>query len=87
MTGRQLVNDPQDLVGEALEGLELSQGGRLRWNRDSGFVIRADGRRPFKVGVLSGGGSGHAKGPHGGLPRGPFKRATGPAGPYARGPG
>ncbi|WP_030905009.1 dihydroxyacetone kinase subunit DhaK [Streptosporangium amethystogenes] len=59
MAAHQLVNDPQELVGEALEGLELSQRGRLRWNRDPSFVIRADDRRPYKVGVLSGGGSGH----------------------------
>jgi dihydroxyacetone kinase-like protein len=56
---RQFVNDPADLVNEALEGLERSRPELVRWNREPSFVVRADVGRPQKVGVLSGGGSGH----------------------------
>ncbi|GAB3210426.1 dihydroxyacetone kinase subunit DhaK [Marinactinospora thermotolerans] len=57
---RQFVNDPADLVNEALEGFEAAQRGRIRWNRDPSYVVRADsGRRRGKVALVSGGGSGH----------------------------
>jgi dihydroxyacetone kinase-like protein len=58
MSRRQLLNDPDDLVAEALEGLELTHPGLLRWDREFGFVER---RAPAqdKVGLISGGGSGH----------------------------
>ena len=59
VTRRQFVNDPQDFVAEALEGLERAHPGLVRWNREPSFVIRADGDRTPKVAVVSGGGSGH----------------------------
>ncbi len=55
---RYFVNDAKDLVSEALEGFERSHSALVRWNRDPSFVVRADERGP-KVGLVSGGGSGH----------------------------
>jgi phosphoenolpyruvate---glycerone phosphotransferase subunit DhaK len=59
MARRQFVNDPDNHVREALEGLELAYPGLVRFNRDPAFVIRADEERGPKVGLISGGGSGH----------------------------
>ena len=59
MTRRQFVNDPQDVVNEALAGLERIHPTLVRWNRDPSFVIRADSDRKPKVALISGGGSGH----------------------------
>lgn len=56
---RQFVNDPGDVVFEALEGFELCHRSIVRWNRDPSFVIRAERWRDDKVGLVSGGGSGH----------------------------
>jgi phosphoenolpyruvate---glycerone phosphotransferase subunit DhaK len=56
---RQFVNEPQDFVAEALEGLELAHPSLVRWNRDPSFVIRADDDDAERVAVISGGGSGH----------------------------
>lgn len=57
MTRRQFVNDPDDVVDEALEGLVLAHPS-LALHRDPTFVTRAE-RGPAKVALLSGGGSGH----------------------------
>jgi phosphoenolpyruvate---glycerone phosphotransferase subunit DhaK len=56
---RHFVNDPRDIVDEALAGFERANASLVRWNRDPSFVVRADDDRPDQVGVLSGGGSGH----------------------------
>ena len=58
MSRRQLLNAPDDLVTEALEGLELTHPGLLRWDRELAFVERCTPARD-KVGLISGGGSGH----------------------------
>jgi len=58
MTRRQLVNDPDDLVAEALEGLALTSPALVRWDRAANLVVRR-GPASDKVGLLSGGGSGH----------------------------
>ncbi|GAB7192953.1 dihydroxyacetone kinase subunit DhaK [Kineococcus sp. NUM-3379] len=58
---RQFLNDPDDVVAEALEGFERAHPRLVRWNREPSYVIRADagtGARR-KVGLVSGGGSGH----------------------------
>lgn len=59
VTPRQFVNDPRDMVREALAGFERAQRGRVRWNRDPSFVVRTDIGDKRKVGLVSGGGSGH----------------------------
>src|SRR6478609_6473566 len=55
---RSLVNDPDDLVVEALEGLALSHPTLVRHDAEHSFVARAEPARD-KVGLVSGGGSGH----------------------------
>jgi dihydroxyacetone kinase-like protein len=56
---RQFLNDSGTLVAEALEGLERAHPRLVRWNRDPSFVVRADNDPRERVGVISGGGSGH----------------------------
>jgi dihydroxyacetone kinase-like protein len=55
---RSLVNDPDDLVAEALEGLALVHPTMLRYQAEHGFVTRAVPAHD-KVALVSGGGSGH----------------------------
>ena len=55
---RSLVNDPDDLVVEALEGLALAHPTLVRYDAEHGFVARAAPARD-KVALVSGGGSGH----------------------------
>ena len=56
---RHFVNDPRQIVSEALEGFERANRSLVRWNREPSFIVRADDARADQVGVLSGGGSGH----------------------------
>ncbi|MBB4664044.1 dihydroxyacetone kinase subunit DhaK [Conexibacter arvalis] len=56
---KKLINDPEEVVREALEGVAAAYGDRLRVNFDPNYVVRADSPVQGKVGVLSGGGSGH----------------------------
>src|SRR4029077_10090307 len=55
---RHFVNDPRQIVDEALEGFERANRSLVRWTREPSFIVRADDDRPDQVGVLSGGGSG-----------------------------
>ncbi len=56
---KKLINAVDDFVRESLEGLERAHGDLLRVNYDPVVVYRADAPRPGKVGLVSGGGSGH----------------------------
>ncbi|HYZ30256.1 MAG TPA: dihydroxyacetone kinase subunit DhaK [Thermoleophilaceae bacterium] len=56
---KKLINAPDAVVREALEGVELAYGDRLRVSYDPAFVVRADAPVEGKVGIVSGGGSGH----------------------------
>src|SRR3712207_9325310 len=56
---KKLINGPDAVVREALEGIEAAHGDRLRVSYDPAFVVRADAPVQGKVGVISGGGSGH----------------------------
>ncbi|ADB52332.1 dihydroxyacetone kinase subunit DhaK [Conexibacter woesei] len=56
---KKLINDPEAVVHEALEGIALAHGDRLRVSFEPAYVVRADAPVRGKVGVLSGGGSGH----------------------------
>jgi len=58
---RQFLNDSATLVAQALAGLERAHPTLVRWNREPSFVERADpdAESPGRVGVISGGGSGH----------------------------
>ena len=56
---KKLLNDPADLVADSLRGMAAAHGDILRVNLDPAYVVRADAPVGGKVGVLSGGGSGH----------------------------
>src|SRR2546423_13248309 len=56
---KKLINHPDDVVREALEGLAAAHPETLRVNLRPAYVVRADAPLAGKVGVLSGGGSGH----------------------------
>jgi phosphoenolpyruvate---glycerone phosphotransferase subunit DhaK len=59
MAMKKLINGPDDVVREALEGVELAHGDRVRVHYDPYVVVRADAPVQGKVGLVSGGGSGH----------------------------
>jgi len=56
---KKLINAPDAVVREALEGMELAYGDRLRISYDPAFIVRQDAPVEGKVGIVSGGGSGH----------------------------
>ena len=56
---KKLINRPDDVVREALEGLAAAYPDTLRVHLEPGYVVRADAPVAGKVAVLSGGGSGH----------------------------
>jgi dihydroxyacetone kinase-like protein len=56
---KKLINAPDDVVREALEGMQAAHGDRLRVSYDPAYVVRADAPVRGKVGLVSGGGSGH----------------------------
>src|SRR3954451_13890763 len=56
---KKLINDPEAVVREALEGIEAAHGDRLRVSYDPMVIVRADAPVQGKVGIISGGGSGH----------------------------
>src|SRR3954464_9562198 len=55
---KKLINAPKDVVTEALDGIETAHP-ELRVDRVNKVVYRGDLPRPGKVGLVSGGGSGH----------------------------
>ena len=55
---KKLINAPDDLVEEALAGMVAAHGDILRVIEPN-VIVRADAPRQGKVGVISGGGSGH----------------------------
>jgi dihydroxyacetone kinase-like protein len=59
MAMKKLINAPDAVVREALEGMELAYGDRLRISYDPAYIVRADAPVEGKVGIVSGGGSGH----------------------------
>lgn len=56
---KKLINDPSTVVSDALRGMAAAHPETLRIDHENRLVIRADAPRPGKVGVVSGGGSGH----------------------------
>jgi dihydroxyacetone kinase-like protein len=56
---KKLINDAENVVKEALSGMAQAHADLVRVDLDNNIVIRRDAPRPGKVGVLSGGGSGH----------------------------
>jgi dihydroxyacetone kinase-like protein len=55
----KLINDSDDVVDEMLEGMVAAYPDRLRRLPDTQVVVRDDAPLDGKVGVVSGGGSGH----------------------------
>jgi dihydroxyacetone kinase-like protein len=56
---KKLINDPDAVVQEALEGMEAAHGDLIRVMYDTKVIVRADAPVQGKVGINSGGGSGH----------------------------
>lgn len=63
---KKLINDPQDVVKEAVQGMALAHADLLRVEEDPMFIVRLEAPVEGKVGLVSGGGSGHEP-MHGGL--------------------
>ncbi len=55
---KKLINDPNDVVSDALHGIEAAHT-ELKVDHDNKIIYRGDAPRPGKVGIISGGGSGH----------------------------
>ncbi len=56
---KKLINDPADVVAESLRGVAKAHPQLLRVDHENRIVYRADAPVGGKVGLLSGGGSGH----------------------------
>ncbi|MFC0531473.1 dihydroxyacetone kinase subunit DhaK [Phytohabitans kaempferiae] len=57
---QKIINDPEDFVDEVLDGILLAHPGWLRAvEEEPRALVRAAGAIPGKVGIATGGGSGH----------------------------
>ncbi|WP_224336111.1 dihydroxyacetone kinase subunit DhaK [Haloprofundus halobius] len=56
---KKLINDPENYVDEMLDGMVAAHPDRLRRLDGTNVLVRADAPIDGKVGVVSGGGSGH----------------------------
>src|SRR5947199_4635755 len=56
---KKLINATEDVVKEALEGMQALHPELLRVDYENQIIVRADAPVRGKVGVISGGGSGH----------------------------
>jgi dihydroxyacetone kinase-like protein len=56
---RKFLNDPEQLVNEALVGLEAAHSDLLRYDRQAQILVSRTAPRRGKVALISGGGSGH----------------------------
>lgn len=56
---KKLINSPENLVVEALHGMEAAHGDLVKAHFEPNYLVRADGPVKGKVALLSGGGSGH----------------------------
>ena len=56
---KKLINDPADVVREALQGMEAAHGDLIKVTYDPYTIVRADAPVQGKVALVSGGGSGH----------------------------
>ncbi len=55
---KKLINDPNTVVADALQGIEAAHPD-VKVDHENKIIYRADAPRPGKVGIISGGGSGH----------------------------
>lgn len=58
MARRQLINAPDDVIAEALDGFARSYPHLVAHDPEAALIVRRE-RTPGKVGLISGGGSGH----------------------------
>ncbi|MFV0458934.1 MAG: dihydroxyacetone kinase subunit DhaK [Actinomycetales bacterium] len=56
---KKLINDPSTVVADALKGIEAAHQAHVRVDHTNRVVLRADAPVPGKVGLVSGGGTGH----------------------------
>lgn len=56
---KKLINNPDDIIKEQLEGMQAAHGDLLKVNYEPAYVVRAGGPVKGKVALVSGGGSGH----------------------------
>lgn len=56
---KKLINSPESVVKDELAGMALAHADLIKVQYDPDFVVRADAPVSGKVGVISGGGSGH----------------------------
>jgi dihydroxyacetone kinase-like protein len=56
---KKLINTPEDVVKQSLAGVAAAHSDLVKVHYDPNFVVRTDAPVKGKVGVISGGGSGH----------------------------
>jgi len=56
---KKLINRPEDVVKEALAGMQAAHSDLIRVDIEQRIIVRKDAPIQGKVGVISGGGSGH----------------------------
>jgi len=56
---KKLINRPEDVIRETLEGMALAHADLLRVDPQQQVIVRKDAPVSGKVGIVSGGGSGH----------------------------
>lgn len=56
---KKLINKPEDVVKEALMGMAAAHPDLIKVDVEQQLIVRKDAPRQGKVGVISGGGSGH----------------------------
>jgi len=56
---KKLINRPEDVVKEELQGIAAAHADLVRVHLDPNYIVRADAPVKGKAAVLSGGGSGH----------------------------
>jgi dihydroxyacetone kinase-like protein len=56
---KKLINKPEDVVMEELQGVALAHPDLVKVHYDPNYMVRADAPVKGKVGLVSGGGSGH----------------------------
>ena len=57
---KKLINKPEDIVKEELEGMALAYPSMVKVSLEPKFIYRADAPVQGKVALISGGGSGEA---------------------------
>src|SRR5690349_4589388 len=56
---KKLINTPEDVVTESLQGIAAAHPDLVKVHFNPNFIVRADAPVEGKVGIVSGGGSGH----------------------------